>query len=124
MCNMIFKSFLLLLTIIPGIYFIADSALCYIHRYTRPYKDPRWRHKPGKKLGSCITKSGFFGHLDSLKLRISLDRTFLEKKTLMRNFWRKNERDVLYFYKNIVRRRFHGVVWSNSKGLSHEFVDF
>ena len=30
----------------------------------------------------------------------------------MQKFWTENERDVLYFYQNIVRPRFHGVVRS------------
>ena len=42
----------------------------------------------------------------------------------MRNFGEKMRGNVLYFYQNIVRRRFHGVVWSTQNGLSHEFVDF
>ena len=35
---------------------------------------------------------------------------FFRKRTLMRNFWTESERDILNFYKNIVRGRFHG--WS------------
>ena len=36
----------------------------------------------------------------------------VRKRTIIQNFWTENEKDVINFCKNIVRRRFHEVVRS------------
>ena len=51
------------------------------------YEDPRWRRQPGKKLGSCITKSRFLGFFDGLTASNPVPLDFFENRPLLRRFW-------------------------------------
>ena len=55
----------------------------------------RWSRQPSKLSGVLFRFSDI---LDGLKLPILPGQTFFRKSTLIRNFWTKNERDVLNFY--------------------------
>ena len=50
------------------------------------YEDSRWRRQPGKKLGSCITKSRFLGFFDGLTASNPVQLDFFENRPLLRRF--------------------------------------
>ena len=72
--------------LVPAIDILGPRLPTHTWRGRHMYEDPRWRRQPGKKLGSCITKSRFLGFFDGLTASNPVPLDFFENRPLLRRF--------------------------------------